>query len=108
MKNNNRAKLFTLINRLIEKYGDFIILSFILSNYNVDKAYASEIILNIKKNLAKEELDIFILYLNNYSDLIIAQFYNVKETEIKKNRLLIIKSLMVIFQKEKQNVKIKQ
>ncbi len=108
LKNNNRAKLFTLINRLIEKYGDFIILSFILSNYNVDKAYASEIILNIKKNLAKEELDIFILYLNNYSDLIIAQFYNVKETEIKKNRLLIIKSLMVIFQKEKQNVKIKQ
>ena len=108
LKNNNRANLFILINKLITNYGDFIISSFILSNYDVDKAYVFEIILNIKKNLAKEELDIFILYLNNYSDAVIAQFYNVKETEIKRNRLLIIKSLMVIFQKEKQNVKVKQ
>ena len=108
LENNNRLQLKILIDKLIANYGDFIISTFILSNYDVDKAYVSEIILNIKKNLDKEELDIFILYLNNYSDVVIAQFYNVKETEIKRNRLLIIKSLMVIFQKEEQKVKIKQ
>ena len=108
LENNNRIQLKLLIDKLIANYGDFIISSFISSHYNVDKLDVSEIILNIKKNLTKEELNIFILYLNNYSDLIIAQYYNVKETEIKKNRLLIIKSLMVIFQKEEQKVKIKK